>query len=331
MFQMKRFNKILFVVDPKRSCKAALEWASLLAENNQAELTLVDVMPSLGRGLQLEGSVSAAELQATVLTQRKAQRKARLESLVEPFRQQLAIQTKVLVGTPHLEIIREVLRGGHDLVVRPPENPGWLDRLFGSDDMNLLRECPCPVWLTKCKGSHSLKRILAAVDVDDIEPSVDETRHALSRRILEIAGALALTEFAELHVVHVWDAAGEALVRGANVGRSEARVAAYVEQVKERGAANLATLLQEVTELLGADALAYLKPTTHLVRGSARKKIPALAKRLGVELIVMGTVARTGIPGLLMGNTAETILQQVDCSVLTIKPPGFVTPVTLES
>ncbi|MDH4124558.1 MAG: hypothetical protein OEW64_03880 [Gammaproteobacteria bacterium] len=33
--------------------------------------------------------------------------------------------------------------------------------------------------------------------------------------------------------------------------------------------------------------------------------------------------------GLFMGNTAETILNQIDCSVFTVKPPGFVGPVTL--
>jgi len=44
----------------------------------------------------------------------------------------------------------------------------------------------------------------------------------------------------------------------------------------------------------------------------------------------MGTVARTGIQGFIMGNTAENILNQLDCSVLAVKPPGFVTPVTLD-
>jgi nucleotide-binding universal stress UspA family protein len=44
----------------------------------------------------------------------------------------------------------------------------------------------------------------------------------------------------------------------------------------------------------------------------------------------MGTVARTGIPGLIIGNTAEAILDQITCSVLAAKPPGFVTPVTLD-
>jgi nucleotide-binding universal stress UspA family protein len=43
----------------------------------------------------------------------------------------------------------------------------------------------------------------------------------------------------------------------------------------------------------------------------------------------MGTVCRTGVTGFLIGNTAEKVLNNVDCSVLTVKPEGFVTPVTL--
>ena len=45
----------------------------------------------------------------------------------------------------------------------------------------------------------------------------------------------------------------------------------------------------------------------------------------------MGTVGRTGIPGVIIGNTAEAILNRVTCSVLAVKPPDFETPVTLES
>ena len=67
----------------------------------------------------------------------------------------------------------------------------------------------------------------------------------------------------------------------------------------------------------------------HLLKGSAEILIPALAKRKRIEFIVMGTVCRTGIEGLFIGNTAEKVLQQVDCSVLTVKPDGFVTPVGL--
>jgi len=59
--------------------------------------------------------------------------------------------------------------------------------------------------------------------------------------------------------------------------------------------------------------------------------VPAIAHELAVDLVVMGTVARTGIAGFFMGNTAESILTQLDCSVLTIKPPGFISPITLEA
>lgn len=57
----------------------------------------------------------------------------------------------------------------------------------------------------------------------------------------------------------------------------------------------------------------------------------SLARMKAVELIVMGTVSRSGIAGLLIGNTAEKVLRQVDSSVLAIKPEGFVTPVKLDT
>jgi nucleotide-binding universal stress UspA family protein len=44
----------------------------------------------------------------------------------------------------------------------------------------------------------------------------------------------------------------------------------------------------------------------------------------------MGTIARTGVSGLVMGNTAETILDQITCSVLAVKPANFVSSVTLD-
>ena len=47
------------------------------------------------------------------------------------------------------------------------------------------------------------------------------------------------------------------------------------------------------------------------------------------SVIVMGTVCRTGVAGLLIGNTAEVVLQQAECAVLAVKPDGFLSPVTL--
>jgi universal stress protein E len=86
----------------------------------------------------------------------------------------------------------------------------------------------------------------------------------------------------------------------------------------------------EPTELLRPYPLDDLKSQVYMLKGEPEHLIPELAAKMEVGLIVMGTVSRTGVAGLLIGNTAEKNLRQVDCSVLTLKPDGFVTPVRLD-
>lgn len=324
---MNRFKNILCVMETGQG-EPALERAVTLAERNQANLTVVKVIEHIAASDGMsEGAVFPTDLNTVMSDSHKQQ----LDAFVAPYRQRIQLETKVLIGTPFLEIIREVLRHGRDLVIKLPERQDWLDRLFGSDDMHVLRKCPCPVWLIKPDVSKTYHRILAAVDVDGAyPPQALETRRVLNRQTLEMASSLALTESAELHIVHVWDAIGESLLRHGLFTRvPEEKANAYVERVRRQHAVDLDRLIGEVAATAGVDTLDRLKPRTHLVKGSARQEIPALVKRIGVDLVVMGTVARTGVPGFIMGNTAESILSQIDCSVLAIKPPGFETPVTL--
>jgi len=328
---MKRFKDILCVLETQGVSESALERAVTLAENNQASLTVVDVVPRVTAGIGMpEGGPISADLQAAMVNIHEQQ----LETLVKPYAKRIKIETRILVGTPFLQIIREVLRNGHDLVIKAPEHQDWLERLFGSDDMHVLRKCPCPVWLIKPHAPKSYKRILAAVDVDDsYSPQELNTRHLLNMQILEMAASLAISESAELHVVHAWESTTELVARLAFATKlSKDKVASSVAQERQQQQQLLDELIRNVKVKSHAarDTLDYLKPLIHLLKGSARQKIPALAKRLQVDCIVMGTVARTGISGLIMGNTAETILEQIDCSVLAIKPPGFDTPVTLD-
>ena len=326
---MKRFKNILCAIDPATADSAALERAVTLAENNQASLTLVTVAEPV---VPLIETTPGASIDADLQETPADQHVGALQALAAPYRERLTIQARVLTGTPFLELTREVLRGRYDLLIKVAERLDWLERLLGSDDMHLLRKCPCPVWLIRPDEPNNYHCILAAVDVDDTYPPAElHSRRALNRQTLEMAVSLALSDFAALHLVHVWDAIGESAMRGAFLRPPEEQVAGYVEQVRRRSAANLDALLGEVTDRVGSDAVSYLKPQLHLIKGYAREEIPALAKRIGADLIVMGTVARTGVPGFLMGNTAETILNHIDCAVLAIKPHGFVTPVTLEA
>ena len=325
---MRRFEHILGVLDPRQSAKPLLERAVELAQGNQADLTAIQVVPRFAAGIGMrEVDPVSSKLQKRAIADAQDQ----LENAVAPFRSQLDIQAKVLVGTPFLAIIREVLKNDHDLVIKAPENPDWFDRIFGSDDMQLLRKCPCPVWLSKHSSPNSYHRIVAAVDVDADHPDPElEIRHGLNVQILDLAVCLALADFAESHVVHAWEALAEGPMRSGFLGMPDDEVEAYVQQVGQQHNASLDDLINEVMDKQGSAAIQFLNPKKHLVKGLPRKEIPALAKSIEADLLVMGTVARTGVPGFLIGNTAEAILQQAECSVLAVKPEGFVTTVTLD-
>jgi len=325
---MKRFKKILCVIDTGAVNKQALERAVVLAESNQAELTVVDVVEHLHTGIRKSVvGPEVAEMQAALVSEHAQA----LNKLVEPYRTRVGIKTSVIAGVPFLEIIREVLRNGHDLVVKTPSTHSWLHRLFGSNDMHLLRKCPCPVWFIKSEAKKSWNRILAAVDIDDAFPPEElGSRQVLNRQIFEMASSLALADSAELHVVHAWHAIGESALHGAFMHTPEDKIKAYVKKVKLSNVALMASFMEEMAGAEENNIVDYLKPQIHLVKGWVREVIPIHAKKLKVDLIVMGTVGRTGVPGFIMGNTAEEILNSIECSVLAIKPPGFITPVTLE-
>ncbi|MFN2169102.1 MAG: universal stress protein, partial [Anaerolineae bacterium] len=73
-----------------------------------------------------------------------------------------------------------------------------------------------------------------------------------------------------------------------------------------------------------------LSPRLHLPGGPTGLSISEVADEHRSDIIVMGTLSRTGLKGLLMGNTCETVLQHIDASVLAVKPEGFISPVTFE-
>ena len=323
---MQRFKNILYVMVPDSVSEVALGHAVALAHNNQARLTVVEVIDKTPSYIKLHGRILSTE---TFREKLVAEHQQKLQTLVGSLEKNIEIQTKILIGTPFLEIIRQILRNKHDLMIKTAESGRLLDRVFGSDDMHLLRKCPCPVWLVKSKSPQKYQRILAAVDVDDYQPEDLYIRHLLNLQVLEMASSLVSSECAELHIVNAWEAIGESALRSAPIGILEEDIAAYIEEVRQQHQQNLNLLMNETTKKIEYKTLNALNPQVHLLKGSPDEEIPLLSRRIDADLVVMGTVARTGISGFFIGNTAETILNQLDCSVLAIKPQGFQTPVTL--
>jgi nucleotide-binding universal stress UspA family protein len=95
-----------------------------------------------------------------------------LERLCKWVSGRVEVETKIVEGKPFLEIICEVLLNKRDLVVKSAEGAaGALDRLFGTTDMHLLRKCPCSVWLIKSEEPGRVRRMMACVDFNDLDPA----------------------------------------------------------------------------------------------------------------------------------------------------------------
>jgi nucleotide-binding universal stress UspA family protein len=70
---------------------------------------------------------------------------------------------------------------------------------------------------------------------------------------------------------------------------------------------------------------------SHLVHGTAAKVIPELARQTGAELIVMGTIGTSAVPGVLVGTSAEAILATTAVPILALKPQGFTSPLRFKT
>jgi nucleotide-binding universal stress UspA family protein len=182
---MQRFKRILYVDDGGAANKAALERALTLARRNLAELTVVGILEGMPPELHKIKGLKPADLQEMAIQERREQ----LETLVAPLRREgMKLTSNILIGTPFLEIIREVLRDHHDLVMLNAEGKkGLKDMIFGSTEMHLMRKCPCPVWVTNQTQLAPYARILAAVD-----PDPSEIEHStLNSKIMKLATSLA--------------------------------------------------------------------------------------------------------------------------------------------
>jgi len=321
---MKRFKNILLVADDGSWQETALQRAVALAEHNQSDLTIIHTL-HFPRDTALTGDSVYGRLKSAIIEERQQQLR-KILSVVDTTG--IDIMSRVIEGQVFPEIIREVLRNGYDLVIKCAEETSWLrDRIFGSTDMHLLRKCPCPVWIVKPHEKTTYQRILAAVDVG--QGKNDQQINSLNQQILELASSLALSEFSEFHIIHTWTAWGESLLNTPRFNfTGDSEMADWVEQQRVVDKTKVQDLMQELTETLSRETMGYLKPQIHILKGEAHKIIPKLALEKKVDLVVMGTVGRTGIPGLIMGNTAESILNGIGCSVLAVKPPGFISPVT---
>jgi nucleotide-binding universal stress UspA family protein len=156
--------------------------------------------------------------------------------------------------------------------------------------------------------------VLVAINPDPAAP--EEVR--LSVDLLCTAAIVARSAGAELQVLHAWKLFGE--WRSVYDRWTDPELAPILGATLDRHVGYVDRALAEA-------GLAGAAVRRHIVHQRASQAIIDTVRSEGIDLLVMGTVGRTGIPGFLIGNTAERVLGEVECSVLARKPNGFVSPV----
>lgn len=306
---MKRFKNILCVTNANEDCTVAIDQAARLVEHNQGALT-VAILGKESAGLQHRGSCSE-----------------KIESTIEAYRKCIAIQIKFLEGKPYLGIIREVLRDNYNLVIKVQSTANWKNRLLNKIDKQLLDKCPCPVWLANPHSSKANQKIVVAVDVSEVDdPAEGDVKAELNWRILDIASTMAIFNSSELHVAQAWHLFGESAMRGSFNRTPEEKISVFLQEKEELYSRNLDTLISSYFKRpdLKEPDRDLLVPRVHLVKGWVHEKIPALAKQIEADLVIMGAIARSGIANYTMGGPAKSVFERLNCSFLLVKQPGFI-------
>ena len=306
---MKTFRHILHVTDPSPDESTRCRAVELAIEN-KAALTLMSVVEPLPRAIGLMNSIGDTdELQRAIVADRRRQL---LDIASEYSGTGVPLDVVVTVGNRANEVIRQVISGKHDLLVKSAEGFGMVNRLLGSVSQSLMRLAPCPVWLLKPKLHGTFDCVLAAIDATSDEDATAK----LNRKILQLADSIANRESAALHVVSVWDVWMETQLR-----------AKKGDKIVEGMAAELAACVSSRVDALIGETVTVADVRKHIFRGAAADRIRELVEHVEADLLVMGTQSRTGAAGFFIGNTAESVLSDVKCSVLTVKPDGFVSPI----
>ncbi|QDT44291.1 Universal stress protein E [Gimesia alba] len=236
-----------------------------------------------------------------------------MSSLIEQAKERGVESTsKVAIGSPWREIVLEVIKNKHDMVLVGTRPHGFTGRLFGGTVMNLFRQCPCPVYAVKKDEEPDVPEIVVASDMSEV-----------SSDILHFIVSAAQVADMKIHLVHAIDTQLDQRLKGLGVGEETLKKCAedIMEEVKNE--------LNEQLAQTDYRTLSY-GVQVHVLEGSPDVAIPAFIEEHKVNLLAMGTLARSGISGFFIGNTAERMLEKVKCSVLTFKPSDFVSPVVPE-
>ena len=309
---MKSYKNLLVVIDPASDHQAALGRAVHLAAKTQAHIHVL--LPIYDFSYEMTTMLSVQEREAM----REAVINARREWLEQVLKmhqapEEITVQV-VWHNRPFEAVIRYALAHQIDLIIKATRAHDTLKSIiFTPTDWHLIRKASMPVLLVKEHDWPEQGKIIAAVDAGNDDPA----HQGLNQRIIEEAKNISSFIGASVELVNSYP--GTPINIAIEIPDFDPE--SYTEAVKKYH-------LSETHKL--ADTHGIQAEHCHVDEGLPEDVIPAKARVMDAELVVMGTIGRTGLSAALIGNTAEHVIDQLNCDVLAIKPMEFECPISLE-
>ena len=301
---MKTFHQIIAAVDFTPCCRAALREAIYRAHLDGATLTAVHVMEEhLVR--ELKAALSTDE--ATI----RQEWENKLQTFVNETDPATAgtVRTEVRVGHPFLELVQACATHHADLLVMGAKGSKDEPGRIGAIAAKCVRKAPVDVLIVRKSASGPFKHVVACVDFSEN-----------AAKAVQFALHVASQDKAPLDCLHVYQSATSLAL---DYGGLATPLPPLVtdEEVRCNWQAELDAFLEPLTRK------AQDLPVQHLIdeSPSVRDALMDHVAKVGADLVVLGTRGKSGLRELLIGTTAEKIVQYAPCSILAVKPDDFVT------
>jgi len=294
---MKIFKNIIIALDFKtENEQAKIDRALKMAHNDEdISFTLFTVVPEVIS--DPEKIIIPAKKQEKLLIKHATKQ---LEAIALSFSSDKNINNKITclvkVGNAAVEIVKQVLTGKHDLLMISTRKEKTIkEHILGSTTVELMRQCPCPILAVK-PGNRKEKNIMIGLHFDE---KVEDHNDTLNHHLVRIADSIAEKSITEkMHFVNVTDSADD-------------------------------QRLLQINELVDDISDPDYEVLPVVLEGNATSVLPDYAEQQSIDLLIMGMLSRTGLLGFFVGNTAEKIMDDMNCSILAVKPKEFVSQISI--
>lgn len=311
---MEMYQNILVIIDPttseQKALKRAIELASRINEQAGSPPRITAFFSIFDFSYEMTTILSSGERDAMRQLVIK-DKQLWLDELIATHNPSVVIDSHIVWhNRPFEAIINQVISKKYDLVIKGTHQHDKLKSVvFTPTDWHILRKCPCPVLLVKDHKWPKNGNILAALNIGSDE---DEHR-SLNTAITQKATDLATLIEANVHLVNSYP--------GTPVNIS-------IEIPEFDSSEYNDTMQKHHQESMNEHAADFSIPAAHtyVEEGLPETVIEQVANKIDAELVILGTIGRTGISAALIGNTAEHVIDLLNCDVLALKPAGYISP-----